>query len=73
MSHPGEEVCSQTINGVIGQLDGFLIMFELEQGHSRAKCFFLVDLQPKLVTSGFHKCSSKLFAVPATRASNVAS
>jgi len=44
-AHPGEEVCSKSVDGVIGQLDSFFIMLELEQGHSRPKCFLLIDLQ----------------------------
>lgn len=44
-AHSGVEVCRKPIDGVICQLDGLLVMFELEERHSRSKSFFFVDLQ----------------------------
>ena len=44
-AYPGEEVCGKAVDGVIRQLDGFFIMFEFEQWHSRPKGLLPVNLQ----------------------------
>lgn len=44
MWHLGEEVGSQAVLGVVGQLDGLLIVLEAEQRHCRAEGLLAEDL-----------------------------